>query len=515
MANSGGNPEISKKERSMHSLKREIFRLVAGMAVVIFLLAQTCAAMAQQQSQTQPSAQIALPRMVVAHWIVPMKYTETQTGLQPLMDDVRAAKEMGLDGFALNMFSGQQARGVFKNFIAAADAVGAANFKFFLSADMSLKFKPEEIVQIVREFGSNPHYLRVNGKPLLSTYGGTGAGNDWWETNVLAPLRNSGDQVTFVPYFDRPNPNGDPPNYDNWIKVIQRFPSIDGLFNFFMAGSTPFYSTDPNIGHHWWSILEAEENLARALKDSRKFFMAPFSPYYWAVCHPARQYLEYQGGRGMDNFWRSIIEKQQPDIVQIVTWNDYSESTFVQPTRIPYTKTKGIPSYPHLGYYELMKYYISWYKTGRPPTIAKDAMFAFFRTHAKDAAPQDNGLYCPLGPTSESQKWGVMKDVIYLTTALTAPAEIKVTAKGDTTTYSVPSGVNTTDIPFVPGAQTVKLVRNGNVVISISDIAIDPAPKTYNFNLKSEFVSAGGTKSGDWLPNDDWKRGFIADWFSP
>lgn len=500
----------------MRCLKSLIGRAVAGAALAAALLIQPCCAAVPIQKPTMPSlAQAARPRMVVAHWLVPMKYTETQTTAQMYQDDVRAAKELGLDGFALNMFWGAQARDVLRNFIAAADAVGATNFKFFLSADMSLKFKPEEIVQIMREFGDNPHYLRVNGKPLLSTYGGMGLGNDWWESNVLTPLRHSGDEVTFVPYFDRPNPNGDPPNYDIWIKTIERFPSVDGLFNFLMPGSAPFYSTDSNIGHHWWSTLEAEENLSRALRDSGKLFMAPFMPYYWAVCHSARQYMEHQGGRGMDNYWRSIIEKQKPDIVQIVTWNDYSESTFVQPTRMPLTKTKGIPSHPHLGYYELLKYYVSWYKNGKQPTITRDAMFSFHRTHPKDAKPSEDDKFCKLPPVRDHQKWGALGDVVYVATALTAPAEIQVTTKGHTVTYNAPQGLHTTDIPFAPGFQTIKLVRNGKQVLDDVEVTIDPAPKTYNFNVKSEYASAGGTNSGDWLPNDDWKRGFVADWFTP
>lgn len=489
-------------------------RCVVVVILLASIMAQACAA-ATRPATTASASNTKPARYVVAHWLIPMKYRAVQSEPQAMEDDVRAAMELGLDGFALNMFSGNQAQWIMRDFIKTADSIGAQEFKVFLSADMSQKFKPEDIVKIVETYGDNPHYLKINGKPLLSTYGGWGLGNEWWEENVLRPLRQSGHEVTFIPYFDRANPNGDPPSYDNWMKVIHDYPSANGLFNFLMPGSAPFYNEDPNLGRHWWSTLVAEENLSRALHDSGKLFMAPYMPYYWAVCHSARQYIEHQGGRGMDNYWRSIIEKQKPEIVEIVTWNDYSESTYIQPTRIPYTKTRNIPSEPHLGYYELLKYYISWYKAGREPRIAKDAMFAFHRLQQAGAAPTNDRAACWMGPVAQTQRWGKIDDVIYLTTALTEPAKIEYTHHNDKTVYDVPQGLNTIEIPFLPGNQSLVMTRSGKVIAKINNIEIVETPDKYNFNVTSRFVSSGGTDSETWLPNDDWRRGFIADWFVP
>jgi hypothetical protein len=399
-------------------------------------------------------------------------------------------------------------------FIQAADAAEAKNFKFFLSADMSLGFKSQDIVDTLKAFGNNPHYLKVDGKPLLSTFWGNQLGDQWWQDNVLSPLKESGQPVTFIPAFDRKDPNSDEPNDANWGKLIQNFSSIDGLFNFGIPKSPPFPLNDENIGHHWWSLLDGQESLARSLKLRGKLYMASYTPSFWAVCHPARQYTETQGGRGMDHAWNSIITRQHPAIVQIVTWNDYSESTFIQPTRIPLTKTAAIPSLPHLGYYELLKYYVAWYKSGLKPKIINDAVFFFHRTHANLAVASDKASGCPLGPIAARQKWGNVQDRIYVTTALTAPADLIVRMGSAEHHLVVPAGLNTVDVPFGPGTPIFELWRGGKRELSLTGQQIAEKPEIYNFNVASGYAVAGGQDSDNWMPSDKWKTGFVADWFT-
>ncbi len=451
--------------------------------------------------------------LVFAHWIVSMPYEKGEAPFVLISNDVRAARELGVDAFALNAFSGQQAKDFFSRFIRAADAVGASDFKFFLSADMSLGFSSEDIVDVIKAYGNNPHYLKIDGKPLLSTFGGESHGDRWWHDNVLAPLESSGLKVTFVPAFDVPDPNWDTPNDRNWQGVIDRFSSVDGLFNFGIPKSAPFRTTDENIGNHWWSLLDGQESLARTLKRAGKLYMSSYAPLYWAVCHPARQYTETQGGRGMANAWDSIIEKQHPGMVEIVTWNDYSESTYIQPTRIPITKTAGIPSLPHLGYYELLKYYVAWYKSGRRPTLTKDALFFFHRTHPNEAFASDKKSGCSLGPIPARQKWGKVQDRIYVTTALTSPADLVVKIGSSMRRLSLAAGLNTVDVPFEPGQPIYEVWRGENKILSVTGNEIVEKPDVYNFNVTSGYSIVGGQNSETWKPSDNWKTGFVAEWF--
>jgi hypothetical protein len=451
--------------------------------------------------------------MVFAHWIVPMPYEQGEDPFVSGANDIRSAKELGIDGFALNAFSGPQAKSFLSGFIRAAEEIGAEDFKFFLSADMSLGFTSQDIVDTLKAFGDDPHYLKIDGKPLLSTFWGEQLGDQWWQDNVLRPLRESGISVMFVPAFSLGNPNVDPPNDRNWKMLIQHYTSIDGLFNFGIPKSPPFRLNDENIGHHWWSLLDGQESLARSLSQAGKLYIASYTPTYWAVCHPARQYTETQGGRGMENVWSSIIDKQHPRMVEIVTWNDYSESTFVQPTRIPLTKTAGIPSLPHLGYYELLKYYVSWYKSKIKPTIIKDGLFFFHRIHPNNSVASDKTSGCSLGATPANQKWGNVQDRIYVTTALTASAELVVKTGASVHRLPLSAGLHTVDVPFEAGRPTYELWRAGDKILSLTGDQIVETPDIYNFNVTSGYGILGGQNSDSWLPSDRWKTGFVADWF--
>jgi glucan endo-1,3-alpha-glucosidase len=459
-------------------------------------------------------AQTTNPHYVVAHYhTAQMFYQAGESDTARYQNDIRAAMEMGLDGFAVNTFWGSQSNGQFQGLANAADAIGAANFKMFLSADMGLGYTAADIVSVMKKWDSNPHYLKVNGKPVLSTYSGGSLGNAWWQDNVIGPLAAAGHPVTFIPYFDRPNPNGDTPSYANWTNVLNTFPVVNGLFNFLIPGSVPFYKGDPHLGHHWWSTLEGAEALAQAVHDQGKVFMAPYLPYYWAVCHSARQYMEYQSGRGTGNEWTSIITKQNPELVELVTWNDYTESTFVQPTRMV-PNDSNIPAYPHLGFYELNKYYINWYKIGVQPAITKDAVFYFYRTQPVGVAATNDSAYCGItNPRDSGQLWGNIQDNIFVTTALTQPAEIHVITGGTTRISPVAAGVVTTDVPFTTGSQSIELWRGGVKLGSQQGTNIDAAPAAYNYNVYSNYFVIGGANGNTWFPSDKWQAGFVAEWF--
>ena len=299
---------------------------------------------------TPPVAASDDQRLVFAHWHSYMPYAKGEKYEVSFENDIRAALELGVEAFALNSFSGSQAKEYLSGFISAADAIGARDFKFFLSADMSTDFTAQGIVETMQTFGDNPHYLKINGKPLLSTFGGAQRGDRWWQDSVLGPLQASGHPVLFVPAFDRKDPNSVTPNDANWQELIQAHNWVDGLFNFGLPKSPPFRVNDPNIGHHWWSRLDAQESLARSLRLKGKLYMASYTPSYWAVCDSARQYLETQGGRGMENAWDSIINVQRPAMVEIVTWNDFAEFYFCSANPNPVNRQCGHSVFPASGF---------------------------------------------------------------------------------------------------------------------------------------------------------------------
>jgi hypothetical protein len=436
-----------------------------------------------------------------------MVYTQGEnTIIPPYLEDVEAIMEAGIDGVLVNGFSGAQGGGILQALSNAADSLGATNFKMALNADMS-SYTAAGIIDNITKLGNNPHYLKINGKPLLSTFGGANLGNAWWRDSVINPLVAAGHPVCFVPAFE------DPWNISQNPNLPSQFPCADGFCNDGGPMGVPFPTTDSAYGGMVnYSSLTIMEQLAQALHTKGKLVMSMVTPYYWALCHSARQYYENRGGRGLSNQWASIVNNQHPEFVELFTWNDQSESSYFMPTKAFPLTQNNIPEFTHIGYFELNKYFVSWYKTGVKPTIVKDALFYFYRTQPKDAVPSNDTAYCKIAV--QQPYHGVVLDDIWITTALTAAAELHVTTGGITKTYSVPVGMAYTDVPFTTGTQVLELWRNNVKIAAITGANITATPVCYDLCNTSGYVVAGGSTSATWTaPTTKWKSGYVADWF--
>jgi len=87
-------------------------------------------------------------------------------------------------------------------------------------------------------------------------------------------------------------------------------------------------------------------------------------------------YLESRNSYAFRGTWESIIQNVSTQWVQLITWNDYSETTQVSPNSCSGTS-----------FADIANYYIIWFKTGSPPTILRDAIYYFHRIHSSAALP--------------------------------------------------------------------------------------------------------------------------------
>ena len=182
--------------------------------------------------------------------------------------------------------------------------------------------------------------------------------------------------------------------------------------------------------------------------------------------------------------WQAIIANQ-PDWVEITTWNDFNESTYISPISNPgqYEAQVQVPMrYSHAGYLELAKRYIAWYKTGVPPATNQDALFYFYRTHSTNlAASATNDI--PV-----TWFFGDVADVIYNTLFLTAPAQLNVVSGTNSVTYSLGAGLQQVRTPFAPGTQTFAVTRNGTPVLSVQGPPILSQITNYDYFPASGFA---------------------------
>ncbi len=231
--------------------------------------------------------------------------------------------------------------------------------------------------------------------------------------------------------------------------------------------------------------IPSNEAYASVVHGGGKLYMAPAALQFWGA--NANRYFEYSGASGMRKMWMDAINVSHPDWIEIITWNDFIEGTYVSPIDDPnkyqyanYLNTTGVPLgtlgyfHSHYAITNLLPFFIRWYKTGRQPAITQDAVYYFYRTQP---------MSYNSGTPSVANKYGPVADDIYITSNLTAAATLRVTSGGQTTSINLPAGSVDTHTSFLPGAApSFELERNGEVVASGTGTdAIQATPEYNNY----------------------------------
>src|SRR5262249_9402669 len=226
-------------------------------------------------------------------------------------------------------------------------------------------------------------------------------------------------------------------------------------------------------------LAQSNSNYIAAAHAFGKVSMASVAPHYWGCKQPSvgRRYFEFDGGEGIQTQWASIIANR-PDWVEINTWNDFSESTYVSPVDNAGSYFPDLMSprrYCHSAYLELSKRFITWYKSGASPTNNTDLLCYFSRTHPKNAVALDTN--------DVPVTWwvGDAQDRLYTTTFLTAPSQLEISSGGTVTTNSLPAGWSNFRTSFSSGSQTFTVRRSGLQVLSVKGPDILASITNYDF----------------------------------
>lgn len=411
-------------------------------------------------------AQAASPHYVFAHYMVCYAaYGQSIAGYKQEIQDAQAA---GIDGFALDVGAWSGSDWYYKTNVSlmyqAAEQLNTG-FKLFFSVDMS---NTNDIVQMISTYANRTNSFHYHGGLVVSSFG-----LNWldWTNGVFKPLRTLGiSNIFFVPDFGNPAYSF-PDTYAGITALLAEDTYLNGLFDF--ACGLPSDVNFLNTCYH------------QACTNAGKLFMAGCSPTYWGCAQitSGRQYIESQGGEGTIAQWNWIIQNQ-PEWVEIVTWNDLNESTYINPLATP---DQFYPSstkrYCHAGYLEFSKRYITWYKTGQQPPITQDSLFYFYRTHPTNAvASNTNDI-----PVTIFN--GAVQDVIYTTVFLTNSANLEILSGNTQTNYSLPAGISNVRTPFAPGKQTFNLWRGTYREISVHGPDILATITNYDFFPASGFAS--------------------------
>jgi len=410
----------------------------------------------------------ATPHYVFAHYMVCFPtYSETIQGYQR---EIKEAQAAGLDGFVLDVGAWDSSLPYYQTRVAtiynAAEQLGTG-FKLSFFVEFP---QPTNIVNLVSTYAARSNTFWYQGKVVLSAWGM----NDLdWTNAVLAPLRDRGYPVFFIPHF-WPKGFAELPTYSDAQYLLQNYAGfVNGLFLFGAAGLPS-------------QLAQCNSNYTKAVQSAGKTFMASVTPHYWGCTQTSngRRYFESSGGEGLRLQWTSVIANQ-PDWIDIVTWSDFNESTYISPVADvgAYFSPLQFPNrYSHMGYLEFSKHYISWFKTGHEPSIDHDSLFYFYRTHPITAVASDSN------DVPVTSFYGNPQDVIYVSAFLTNSAQLETRSGGNAVTNSLPAGVTHVRIPFAPGTQNFTVRRNGQAVLSGSGPNIEARIKNYDFFPASGYL---------------------------
>lgn len=420
-------------------------------ALVFSLLALIPLASGIAADNAAGSAQSTHSKYVFAHYMVCCATSGISPTVADFQKEIREAQSRGIDGFALNCGGWKKkwpfCRTRILEMYQAADSL-ATGFKLFVSIDaFGGGDAPDEIADIVATTNKFQSQFRYSGKPVLSTFSGEARGAD-----LIQKAHAAG--AFFVPYFL-------PARFSSQIQqfhvnqLTSDYGSADGYF-FFGGAGTPE------------QLSSSSEILASGWKQRGRIFMASVSPFYRGR-GPNYRVFESSGFEGMKEAWEAAITSNA-DWVELTTWNDWNESTYVAPFGSPEQTSmwNGIwakTMLSHVAYLDASRYYIDWFKRGTPPKITQDSLYYFYRLYSKSLpipADQSVKIHCTAGRPQGADQ---LKDNVFVTAFLSSPADLTISSGKQQQSFHLNAGVNNVQLPFGPGNQHFILTRNNAVIL--------------------------------------------------
>ncbi|KAF3762045.1 family 71 glycoside hydrolase [Cryphonectria parasitica EP155] len=332
-------------------------------------------------------------RMVFAHYMVGLTHGQTP---EEWTQEIRTADAACIDGFALNIGSSDpytltQLRQAFAAAEAQRHEQGQRGHEFvlFLSFDMAAgHWDVDQLVALIREFRDSPVYYTVDGQPLVSTFEGPG-----WADNWPAVSRAAGG-IFLVPDWSSLGPHG----------VGNKADLIDGAFS---------WCAWPRADQQ---RMTTEEDVAygKTLRDKGKIYMAGVSPWFYTrLPQWNKNWYSTSESLWFDR-WSQILDLK-PDLVQIISWNDFGESSYIcdplRPSQVVPGADIYVSGHSHAAFRATLPFLIKAYKAGNDLASCsgdddgpeEDCAIAWYRTTPAECGPDGGTVWGQGGSRSASQ----------------------------------------------------------------------------------------------------------------
>jgi len=335
-----------------------------------------------------------------------------------------------------------------------AAAAVAPDFKIMLTPDMEAGWAngPTSLAQTIWNLSTYSSAYRLPGCELVnnpSTNGTLPAAANclvvspyqveteswaWWEAWKVA-MKGLGIDVALYPLFLNP-------------ATEQSFPGISHEFSAWGSASyqdTIAWKTRNTEVHgyskslHSMGMVHTQDLRPKDVQPSCQTVDSATKQCLQYTYGGAPTFFENQNSQTFRQGWMNALGLGDPtksndpaDDVEIGTWNDYSESSGIEPS----CKTQ-------YAFYDLTAYYASWFKTGKQPPITRDVLYYFHRSHLLSALPSAAGAIpfqwhdmTRLPAVSDKQT-----DDVELLAFLTAPGTLKIAIGGYTASQAFPAGI--------------------------------------------------------------------------
>jgi hypothetical protein len=374
-------------------------------------------------------------------------------------EEIRRAIAVGVDGFTYDILnsSGTHWTRLLKLLDAAKNV--DPGFKIVLMPDMTAAYDQVDdlgvFVSSIASVAAHPSvYKTSDGKLLLSPFYADKQAPSWW-SQAVSQLAAKGINAVLWPVYVTPwaTPTK---GLDAAVELIGT--SSWGSRTVQGAASQIKNATDAHaLGLKWMTSVAPQDTRPKDLV-----------------------YTEANNTQAMRALW-DAARTGNADWVQIVTWNDYSESTEVSPS-----------SGSQWALFDLTAYYATWFKTGTAPTIVRDALYYSHRKMATTAAPdltKQRAAYRVVNGAAPA-------DEIELLAFLTAPATLKISIGGTTTTKDVGAGIQSFRVPLREGTPAFSAVRNGATIASVTSAF----PISNKITYQDLLYRSGGSLTCDRAP---------------
>ncbi len=348
--------------------------------------------------------------------------------VRDMTQDIREASAIGIDAFQFNLaWVGESFIG-WRRFLAMQQAVNALGSAFRIMVNLDCNTPPKDNVIDIYVEGIADAFARgglmttSDGRLIISAFMADAWPAAFWR-RMFDAFAARGIRTAFIPMFlDLSRASDD---YLSMTDVVSRW-----------------------TGNHLGGIRHFASYGRRSVARGKPW-MAPIFPQ---DCRPKDFWYAEAGGSDVFRAgWMAAIEGNAA-MADILTWNDYSESSEIRPsTGIQY------------GFYDLAAYYIAWFKTGTPPAIRRDALYYFHRVQ-----PTDGPELGKRQPRPMTMKYGLgPRNEIELLAFLTEPARLEIETTEGITARDVPAGIQILKANLADGRPTFRLTRKNQVIIEL------------------------------------------------